>query len=67
LTQRLIGGGGRPARALGPGRLDEEGKRIPPELKKGDRVLFPKYSGTEIDIDDHKYLIMKESDVLATL
>jgi chaperonin GroES len=53
--------------AVGPGRLGEDGKRIQPELKKGDRVLFPKYSGTEIDIDDHKYLIMKEGDVLATI
>lgn len=53
--------------AVGAGRLDDEGKRIPPDLKKGDRVLFKKYSGTEIDIDDHKYLIMDEGDVLATI
>jgi chaperonin GroES len=53
--------------AVGAGALDAEGNRIPPELKKGDRVLFKKYSGTEIDIDDHKYLIMSESDILATI
>lgn len=53
--------------AVGVGRLDDKGKRIPPDLKKGDRVLFKKYSGTEIDIDNHKYLIMDEGDVLATI
>ena len=53
--------------AIGAGRLDNKGKRIPPDLKKGDRVLFKKYSGTEIDIDNHKYLIMSEGDILATI
>jgi chaperonin GroES len=51
--------------AVGPGRRDEEGKRIPMDVKKGDRVLYAKYSGTEVKVDDKKLLIMKESDVLA--
>lgn len=53
--------------AVGAGRMDDRGKRIPPELKKGDRVLFKKYSGTEIDINDHQYLILSEADILATI
>ena len=53
--------------AVGAGRLDENGTRIPPELKSGDRVLFEKYSGTEVDIDDKKYLIMRESDIIAII
>ena len=51
--------------ALGKGRIDEKGKRIPPEVELGDKVLFGKYSGTEIDIDEEKYLILRESDILA--
>jgi len=51
--------------AVGPGRRDEEGKRVPMDVKKGDRVLYAKYSGTEVKVDDKKLLIMKESDVLA--
>ena len=53
--------------AVGAGRLGKAGKRIALDLKKGDRVLFRKYSGTEVDIDDHKYLIMSEDDILATI
>ena len=53
--------------SLGPGDRDEEGKRIPMDVKKGDTVLFNKYSGTEIKIDGKKLLIMKESDVLAII
>jgi len=53
--------------AVGAGRLDEKGNRVPIGLKKGDRVLFRKYSGTEIDFEDHKYLIMGEDDILATI
>jgi chaperonin GroES len=53
--------------AVGAGRLGENGKRIPPDLKQGDRVLFKEYSGTEVEIDDRKYLIMTESDILATI
>lgn len=51
--------------AIGPGNLLESGKRVPPELKKGDRVLYGKYSGTEVKIDDQEYLILRESDILA--
>jgi len=51
--------------AVGPGRTDDEGKRIPMDVKKGDIVLFAKYAGTEIKVDDKKVLILKESDVLA--
>jgi chaperonin GroES len=53
--------------AVGPGRLDEDGKRIPLEVKKGDKVLFGKYSGTEVTVDDEDYLIMRESDILAVI
>ncbi len=51
--------------AVGPGRLGEDNKRIPMEVKVGDIVLFAKYAGTEVKIRDEKYLILKESDVLA--
>jgi chaperonin GroES len=51
--------------AVGPGRRDEEGKRIPMDIKKGDRVLYAKYAGTEVKVDDKKLLILKESDILA--
>ena len=51
--------------AAGPGRTDENGKRVPMDVKKGDIVLFAKYAGTEIKIDDKKLLILKESDILA--
>ncbi|MFI5281380.1 MAG: co-chaperone GroES [Gemmatimonadales bacterium] len=52
--------------AVGPGRY-EKGERVPPELKVGDRVLYGKYSGTEVKINDEDVLIIKESDVLAKL
>ena len=52
--------------AVGPGRY-EEGKRVPMELKVGDKVLYGKYSGTEITLDGEQYLILRESDVLAVL
>ena len=51
--------------AVGPGKLSEEGKRIDMELKVGDKVLYGKYSGTEITIDGEQLLILRESDVLA--
>ena len=51
--------------AVGAGRLDESGKRIPIELKKGDKVLVSKYGGTEIKIDGEDLLVLRESDVLA--
>jgi chaperonin GroES len=53
--------------AVGDGRLDERGKRVPLEVKKGDKVLLGRYSGTEIDIEDEKYLILREDDILAKL
>ena len=53
--------------ALGPGKLDTDGKRIPPEVKAGDRILFARYGGTEIMIDGKEHLIMKESDVLGVI
>jgi chaperonin GroES len=52
--------------AAGPGKLDDSGKRVKMEVKKGDRVLYAKYAGTEIKTeDDKKVLILKESDILA--
>jgi chaperonin GroES len=53
--------------AIGSGRLDENGKRQPLEVKEGDRVIFSKYAGTEIKYDEAEYLILKESDVLAVV
>ena len=53
--------------AVGPGGRDEAGKLIPIDLKKGDRVLFGKWSGTEVKIDGEDLLIMKESDILGVL
>lgn len=51
--------------AIGPGDRDEDGKRIPLDVKEGDTVLFAKYSGTEIKLDGKKLLILRESDLLA--
>jgi len=53
--------------AAGPGRKDDEGKRIPMDVAEGDRVLYAKYAGTEIKLEGTKYLILKESDILAIL
>ena len=51
--------------AAGPGRTDEDGERIAMEVKVGDKVLYAKYSGTEIKMDSKKLLILRESDILA--
>lgn len=51
--------------AIGPGTRDEDGKRIPMDVAKGDKILFAKYSGTEIKLDGKKYLILREEDILA--
>ena|SRR5215510_5662526 len=51
--------------AVGPGRINEEGKRIPLEVKKGDRVLIGKYSGTDVKLEGNEYVILREDDVLA--
>ncbi len=53
--------------AVGPGKMMEDGKRSPLDLKAGDRVLFGKYAGSEIKIDDEEYVIMKEEEILAVL
>jgi chaperonin GroES len=53
--------------AVGPGARDENGKFVPIDLKAGDRVLFGKWSGTEVRSDDEEYLIMKESDILGII
>lgn len=53
--------------AVGKGKIDENGKPIPMEVKKGDRILFGKYSGTEIKIEGEDYLIMREDDVLGII
>lgn len=53
--------------AVGPGRMTDSGERIAPELKAGDRVLYGKYSGTEVTVGDEHYLILRESDVLAVV
>ncbi len=50
--------------AVGPGARDEDGKRVPMDVKAGDRILFGKWSGTEVKIDGEDLIIMKESDVL---
>jgi len=53
--------------AAGPGRTSDDGKQIPMEVKVGDKVLYGKYSGTEVTIDGEEYLIMRESDLYAIL
>ena len=53
--------------AAGPGRLDDNGKRVAMEVKVGDQVLYAKYSGTEIKIENKKVLILKEADILAVV
>jgi chaperonin GroES len=53
--------------AAGPGDRDEDGERIPMDVQVGDRVLYAKYSGTEVKMDGKKLLILRESDILAVL
>ena len=53
--------------ATGPGKMGEDGKRLPMDIKTGDRVLFSKYAGTEIKIDGVEHVFMKESDILGIL
>jgi len=53
--------------AVGPGRVNEKGKRIPLEVKKGQKVLFGKYSGTEITVEDQEYLFIDADDIMAIL
>ena len=51
----------------GPGKIADDGKKIPMEIKVGDKVLYGKYSGTEVTLDGEEYLIMRESDVFAIM
>lgn len=53
--------------AVGPGRVSDDGKRVAPEVKKGDTILYGKYSGTEVKIEGREYLILRETDILAVL
>ena len=53
--------------AVGAGKVSDDGKTIPMNVKKGDRILFGKYSGSEIKVDDNEYLIMREDDVLGII
>ena len=53
--------------AVGPGKMSDEGKRFAMDVKEGDRILFGKYAGTEIKIDDEDYVIMREEEILAVV
>jgi len=53
--------------AVGPGRADDNGERVAPEVKKNDVVLYGKYAGTEVSVEGHDYLILREGDILAIL
>lgn len=53
--------------AAGPGRISDDGKTIPMTVKVGDKVLYGKYSGTEVTVDGEEYLIMRESDIFAII
>jgi len=53
--------------AVGTGKISEDGKRMPLEVKEGDKILFGKYAGTEVKIGDEEYLIMREDDVLGII
>ena len=54
-------------KAVGSGKLLETGQRVPPEVKPGDRILFGKYSGSDIKLDGDEYLILKEDEILAVV
>ena len=53
--------------AVGPGKVNEAGNKVAMEVKKGDKVLYGKYSGTDVTVDGNEYLIMRESDILAII
>jgi chaperonin GroES len=53
--------------AVGPGKISDSGSKVAMEVKKGDKILYGKYSGTEVTVDGVDYLIMRESDILATI
>jgi chaperonin GroES len=53
--------------AVGPGRLDDNGKRVAIDLKEGDRILYAKYTGTEVKLDRDEYVVLNEKDILAKI
>lgn len=53
--------------AVGPGRLDDDGKRVPLDVEVGDRILYAKYTGTEIKLDGEDYIVLNDKDILAKL
>jgi chaperonin GroES len=53
--------------AVGAGKIGEDGKRLPMEVKKGDKILFGKYSGSEVKIEDEEYLIIREEEILGII
>lgn len=53
--------------SVGTGKIDDDGKKVPFNVKKGDKVLLPKYGGTEVKIDDKEYQILREDDILAVI
>ena len=53
--------------AVGPGKLNDEGKRAPMDVKAGDRILIGKYSGSEIKLDDEEFVILREDEILAVV
>ena len=53
--------------AVGPGRLDDNGKRVPLDVSVGDRILYAKYTGTEIKLDGEEYIVLNDKDILAKL
>ena len=53
--------------AVGPGRLDDAGKRVPMDVAVGDRILYAKYTGTEIKLDGEEYIVLNDKDILAKL
>ena len=53
--------------AVGPGRLDDNGKRVALEVSVGDRILYAKYTGTEVKLDNNEYIVLNEKDILAKL
>ena len=53
--------------AVGPGKVTEDGKKITPEVKVGDKVLYGKYSGTEVTVEGEEFLIMREADIFAVV
>jgi chaperonin GroES len=53
--------------AVGPGKLDDSGKRVPIDLKEGDRILYAKYTGTEVKLEREEFIVLNEKDVLAKI